>query len=224
MGQTVQLTIPRACHEDWHTMTAGQKGRYCKSCCKTVVDFTNMSDRAILHHIANAGGSRVCGRLHTDQLHRSMTIQKESRWPWLKYFFQFTLPAFLISMKANGRELVRQSTVSVPITTQTNGKQPLSLDSPISIIRGRVVDHEGIALPGASIVIEGSSRGTTADRDGNFSMSWPKDKNVVLIISYVGFKTLRKKIKAKNRQGTVLLQLKMSQAVMGELEFCIREE
>lgn len=168
MGQTVQLTIPKACHEDWHTMTADQKGRFCKSCCKSVVDFTNMSDRAILHHIANAGGSRVCGRLHTDQLHRSMS------------------------------------------------------DSASTTIRGRVVDHEGVALPGASIVIEGSSRGTTTDQDGNFSFNWPKDKNVVLVVSSVGFKPLRKKIKAKNRQGSMLLQLKMSQAVMGELVFCIR--
>lgn len=222
MGQTVQLTIPKACHEDWHTMTADQKGRYCKSCYKTVVDFTNMSDRAILHHIANAGGSRICGRLHTDQLHRSMTIQKESRWPWLKYFFQFTLPAFLISMKAEGQEQVRQSTISVPVNAQTNGKQVLPSDSASSIIRGRVVDHKGVALPGASIVIVGSNSGTTTDEAGNFSMGWPKDKNVVLIISSVGFKPLRKKIKAKNRQGSVLLQLKMSQAVMGELVFCIR--
>jgi hypothetical protein len=218
MGQTVQLTIPKACHEDWHTMTADQKGRYCKSCCKTVVDFTNMSDRAILHHIANAGGSRICGRLYPDQLHRSMTIQKESRWPWLKYFFQFTLPAFLISMKAQGQEMVRQSTVLVQVNAQSNGKQALPSDSAGWTIRGRIVDHEGVALPGASIVIEGSNRGTSTDENGYFSFNWPKHRNVVLVVSSVGFKPLRKKIKAKHRQGSMLLHLKMAAALSGEVE------
>ncbi len=217
MGKTVQLTIPKACHEDWHTMSADQKGRYCMSCCKTVVDFTNMSDRAILHHIANAGGSRVCGRLHTDQLHRSMTIQKESRWPWLKYFFQFTLPAFLISMKAEGKDLARKSNDTVQVNAPSNGKPAIPSDSTHSTIRGRVVDHEGIGVPLASITIKGSNKGTTTNEDGYFSIDWPKDRNAVLTISSVGYQTLTRKIKAKKRQDSVLLHLKMSAAVMGEV-------
>jgi hypothetical protein len=176
-----------------------------------------MSDRAILHHIANAGGSRVCGRLHTDQLHRSMTIQKESRWPWLKYFFQLTLPAFLISMKAQGQELARQSTISVQVNAQSSGKKSLPSDSASTTIRGRVLDHDGVALPVATIAIRGSNYRTTTDKDGYFSFDWPKDRNVVFFVSYVGFKTLRKKIKAKNRRISVLLHLKLDTVILGDV-------
>lgn len=185
MGQTIQLTIPKACHEDWYTMTADQKGRYCKSCCKTVVDFTNMSDRAILHHIANVGGSRVCARLHTDQLHRSMTIQKESRWPWLKYFFQFTLPAFLISMKARGQEQVRKTQDTVFVAKRALEKIPV--DTTGSAIKGRVLDERGEAVAGASVVIKGTSIGTRTDPQGYFSIEWVKEQDVVIWISAVGF-------------------------------------
>ena len=103
MARTIQLSIPAACHEDWHTMKPGEKGRYCMSCRKNVTDFTNMRDREILEHISRASGN-VCGRLHTDQLHRTMTLRKEMRMPWLKYFFRFTLPAFFISAKAEAQE------------------------------------------------------------------------------------------------------------------------
>lgn len=214
MGQTVQLTIPKACHEDWQAMTAEEQGRYCNTCNKVVVDFTNMSDRDILQYLANVGGSRVCGRLHPDQLQRNMTIQKERRWPWLKYFFQFTLPAFLISMKAQAQ--FRDSSIVGKVMVQTNGTRTVLPDSS-STIRGRVVDHEGVALPGATIAIRGSNYGTTTDKDGYFSFDWPKDRNVVFFVSSVGFKTLRKKIKAKNRHMFVLLHLKLGTAILGDV-------
>jgi iron complex outermembrane receptor protein len=38
-------------------------------------------------------------------------------------------------------------------------------------ISGVVKDNQGIPLPGASIVEEGTSNGTTTDFDGNFTLS-----------------------------------------------------
>ena len=37
-------------------------------------------------------------------------------------------------------------------------------------ITGSVSDDNGLPLPGASIVIQGTSEGTTTDFDGNFSI------------------------------------------------------
>ena len=54
-------------------------------------------------------------------------------------------------------------------------------------ITGSVSDDNGIPLPGASIVIQGSSTGTTTDFDGNFSIE--TSQGSTLVISYVGYES-----------------------------------
>ena len=58
-------------------------------------------------------------------------------------------------------------------------------------VRGTITTAEdGQPLPGASVIIEGTSRGTQTDFDGNFSIE--ASSTETLVISYVGFKNLRK--------------------------------
>ena len=54
-------------------------------------------------------------------------------------------------------------------------------------VTGSVSDDNGIPLPGASIVIQGSSSGTTTDFDGNFSIE--TSQGSTLVISYVGYES-----------------------------------
>jgi hypothetical protein len=68
-------------------MQPTEKGRHCQSCCKTVVDFTLMSDAEIIRHLSQAG-AHVCGRLMPDQLNRTLMpapVQKNGRsgWAWV---------------------------------------------------------------------------------------------------------------------------------------------
>ncbi|GAA4440344.1 TonB-dependent receptor [Ravibacter arvi] len=53
-------------------------------------------------------------------------------------------------------------------------------------LTGKVVDEKGESLPGVSVMIKGSSRGTSTDLDGTFSISIPDD-NAVLVFSFVGY-------------------------------------
>jgi len=87
MKQSLQLKIPTPCGEDWTGMQPTEKGRHCQSCCKTVVDFTEMSDAEIIRHLSQAG-PHVCGRLMPDQLNRTLApapVQKNGRsgWAWV---------------------------------------------------------------------------------------------------------------------------------------------
>ena len=52
-------------------------------------------------------------------------------------------------------------------------------------VSGKVTDAEGGALPGASILIQGTSQGTVTDVQGEFSLDVPA--NAVLEISFTGF-------------------------------------
>lgn len=52
-------------------------------------------------------------------------------------------------------------------------------------ILGTIVDAEGIPLPGASIVIKGTTNGTQTDFDGNYSIEANADD--ILMFSYIGY-------------------------------------
>ena len=87
MKQSLQLRIPTPCSEDWTRMQPAEIGRYCQSCCKTVVDFTEMSDAEIIRLLSQAG-PHICGRLMPDQLNRTLMpapVQKNGRsgWAWV---------------------------------------------------------------------------------------------------------------------------------------------
>ncbi len=56
------------------------------------------------------------------------------------------------------------------------------------IISGTVTDENNQPLPGANILEKGTTNGTQADFDGNFTIS-VENKNSVLVVSYVGFAT-----------------------------------
>lgn len=55
-------------------------------------------------------------------------------------------------------------------------------------VTGTVTDDQGVPIPGASIVVKGTSNGTVSDFDGNFSIA-VEDGNV-LSVSYLGYKPI----------------------------------
>ena len=55
------------------------------------------------------------------------------------------------------------------------------------IVTGNVSDTNGLPLPGATVVIKGTSSGTTNDFDGNFSIE--TNSGEVLVVSYIGYIT-----------------------------------
>ncbi len=62
------------------------------------------------------------------------------------------------------------------------------------VITGQVITEEdGIGLPGASILVKGSTVGTTTNIDGNYSVNVP-DGSDVLVFSFIGMKTVEETI------------------------------
>lgn len=52
-------------------------------------------------------------------------------------------------------------------------------------VRGMVKDDGGVPLPGASVIIKNTDKGTSTDFDGNFEIEAPSDG--VLVFSYIGY-------------------------------------
>src|SRR5690242_17957207 len=99
MRQPLQVQIPTPCHESWQAMTPNEKGRHCMSCQKTVIDFTNMSDRQILEYITKAS-SNVCGRFSNEQLNKDLIIpSNKKKFSWA-YAWNIAFASFLVTSKA----------------------------------------------------------------------------------------------------------------------------
>lgn len=63
-----KLSIPKPCNENWNAMISAEKGRFCSSCEKTVVDFTQKSSEEIQYYLTNNKKQRVCGHFYRKQL------------------------------------------------------------------------------------------------------------------------------------------------------------
>ncbi|MFZ6011936.1 MAG: carboxypeptidase-like regulatory domain-containing protein, partial [Bacteroidota bacterium] len=56
------------------------------------------------------------------------------------------------------------------------------------LVTGKVTDDTGQVIPGANVLVEGTTLGTTTDAEGKYSLS-VNDGNSVLVFSFIGFTT-----------------------------------
>src|SRR5690606_3334054 len=72
-----------------------------------------------------------------------------------------------------------------------------SSDVPVAAITGKVTDDNGQALPGVSVVLKGSTTGTTTNTAGEYSLTTPGTTGT-LVFSYVGFLTVEEAINGRS--------------------------
>ncbi len=68
MNKFYSLAIPEPCNENWASMTPNEKGRFCNSCSKTIIDFTQMNTKEVQEYIHKNNEQRICGHIRQDQL------------------------------------------------------------------------------------------------------------------------------------------------------------
>jgi hypothetical protein len=125
MTKQTLLHVPEFCNENWNEMTASVKGRFCANCCKTVVDFSTMSDKEILQVLTKAAG-KTCGRFTEEQLHRPLSIEAPVISKGHKIYLSAFIPTFLFAntvLSQNNKAInkkAKQSTEKI-ITKTTKG-------------------------------------------------------------------------------------------------------
>jgi len=193
MSKHIQLHIPEPCHEKWNNMTPVEKGRFCGSCQKQVVNFANMNDEQVVAFFKRQTTGSVCGRFMQDQLDRRIEIPKK-RIPWVKYFFQFALPAFLLTKKASAQgevKVLTGDTIVMAVSSNTDASKNVAdvEQKREKIIRGRVIDETDRGIPYATIFIKATTIGVAADSTGNFAIKYSgREQTVLLVSSSIGFK------------------------------------
>ena len=66
-----KIVIDHPCQQNWASMAATEKGKFCSSCTKEVIDFTVWEEKAITDFFAAINNQPICGRFRTHQLDRS---------------------------------------------------------------------------------------------------------------------------------------------------------
>ncbi|MCC6762799.1 MAG: carboxypeptidase-like regulatory domain-containing protein [Chitinophagaceae bacterium] len=171
---TFHVHIPKPCHENWQHMTPAEKGRFCGQCQKTVVDFTTMTDDEVLDTLQAATGN-TCGRFLAQQLDRPLQPTHLQRsWLRVKWFWAALISGALFANKATAQKASYADTVVVTAPKSkaevvTMGKVMMPAPQPI-IIQGQVTDESGIPMAGVSVMIEGSTVGTSTNALGRYEL------------------------------------------------------
>jgi len=69
------------------------------------------------------------------------------------------------------------------------------------LVKGKIVDENGEALPGATVQQKGTSNGIITDLDGNFTLTVPSD--ATLVISFIGFTNIEVPVAGKSELGII---------------------
>lgn len=65
-------------------------------------------------------------------------------------------------------------------------------------VTGTVKDEKGEFLPGVTILLKGTQIGAVTDVDGKFSFELPKQDNLVLVFSFIGYKQQEVKVNGED--------------------------
>jgi iron complex outermembrane receptor protein len=79
-------------------------------------------------------------------------------------------------------------------------------------VTGTVVDEQSVPLPGVSIIIKGTSTGTTSDFDGNYKINAVNGD--VLVFSYIGYNTIEVTVSGSTLNVTLQSGVSLDEVVL----------
>ncbi|MDJ1483795.1 TonB-dependent receptor [Cytophagaceae bacterium YF14B1] len=105
-----------------------------------------------------------------------------------------TLTEILNSLAKSANFQFKQVNTYIHVTSQNESRKTETgnkVSKPeATVITGTVVDDNNQALPGVSVVLKGTSTGTTTDAQGKYSMSVPDNTgSAVLVFTFIGYVT-----------------------------------
>lgn len=80
-------------------------------------------------------------------------------------------------------------------------------------VSGKILDESGAGLPGATVVVKGSTTGVVSDFDGNYRISVPSSQSV-LVFSFIGYQAQEQLV--ENRS-LINVQMKISESSLQEV-------
>jgi|SRR5690606_19669908 len=166
----MKISIPKPCHENWNEMLPEEKGRFCLSCQKCVLDFTELSDDEILKSVQKPN---QCGRFSNQQLERINRKLKEEN--QIRFPRTFRYSALILALGLGGN-LVAQEKEKVEIVDST-------------FLKATIIDSDGFPIPDAVVNLNNHNIEVHSDENGYFEMKIPDNnqKNIITITDLLGY-------------------------------------
>jgi CarboxypepD_reg-like domain len=220
---TLTVQIPDPCRQRWDTMQAGEEGRFCSNCQKTVIDFTALSDRELVQWL-NQPGQTTCGRFRPEQLNRPLPIAasaSSSGWSQRLGLFMLGVIGWQTAQAQTGQTAQPTPVMSLRPTSGQAAATSIQAGAE-RVINGSVVSRretgEFDPLPGVSVQIKGTSRSVSTDQSGSFQLRIPAELQtapLTILARYIGFTTKEIELRPEAQAVTVILQEDTN--VMGEV-------
>lgn len=201
----MKVNLPEPCHEDWNKMDSQEKGRFCGSCEKLVIDFSVMSDIEIVNYFKEYKGQNTCGHFKKNQINRHLDTQlKEKETPRRKLFLKELAAAcfafFLASTDAKAQGGVVYTDEEIEqIKEERNQKKALENQGKEIAINGKIINDKEV-LSNAIISIKGTEHKTVSLENGLFSIYVPfeiaqNQEFVILVVECEGLETKEIEVK-----------------------------
>lgn len=216
MNHSIQhISIPQPCTQTWVDMDIVDTGRFCQSCQKNVVDFTQLSNGEIIAILS--ASDKVCGRFNPVQLNSlnaGINIARTPRFSWKR--LSLAAAAFIgflsfSKVEANAKPAVEHH----PVLFKEQVNSITDTVKEFRVITGSVTDSLKLPLPGVRIAVKGTKLITTTDQSGRFSLKVPASPISTGVIGYIGFIT--QEFKIDHQVNDYSFVLKEDNKMMGEV-------
>jgi hypothetical protein len=181
---TIKIKVADPCHENWDKMLAEERGKFCLSCQKTVVDFSRMTNDDIINYFEQNAGKSICGRIAKYQHDTPISNYRKVVTPWFNKYVAGFFMALGFYHPSNAQ------TAEIPFEQNNKGKIGIKPSSKASnnpvVIQGRVFDAQTKkVIKGAVITVDGTDIMAISDKNGNYTITIPERAQKGLVLTVV---------------------------------------
>lgn len=190
----MRVEIHRPCSENWDGMIPSEKGKYCLSCKKNVIDLTAASDEELVRILQNRS-EMICARLRKDQLGRELVPPHKVRAPRTRWIA--LLAAATLLSRFSRSQTLPENTMTV---TQAHGKKtlPCSIKTVVDSATWEPLAFVAIHIPSENMPLH-------TDHEGKFRLP-ALPSSAVLEFSVTGYEKTGVSAEVLTRSDTVFLR------------------
>jgi len=185
--KAISIKIAEPCNQNWELMDGRNNGRFCESCSKCVIDFSNHTNAEIIKYLSSSKND-VCGRLTNTQLNQlnyySLIIPSNKN--WLKYLSVLAIGVSVLVNDASANSFKEP----IEISNFSSSSNKEFKKNSIKVIYGYVYDENKNPISGATVTISNTKLFATTDSNGRYEISLTKNfdiKNNIIKVKSLRF-------------------------------------